>query len=275
MMKELKIQTSQGAIHVYDSGGDGPPVVFIHGNSTSGKIFTKQFKALGTKYRLLAPDLPGHGNSDTAKDIATYSLPGYAQLLHEVLQKMDVTHFTLIGWSLGGHIALEMVHRNPHINGILIAGTPPIPLTREGVQKGFKQFEGAHLGAYPGRFTKEQAECFVAVIGIDLQKNGTDFIIEDAIKTDGNARVCMMNSMLRGYGVDQTNIVRSMKIPLAIVASENDQCVNNAYIIHEVGHALLWRTSIQIIPHAGHAALWEYSDCFNQIVLDFLRDLYH
>src|SRR5579872_1636260 len=70
------LQTSQGNIAYLDSGGDGFPVVLIHGNSCSSQVFQKQFTTFGPRYRLIAIDLPGHGKSDNALDPeSAYNIP--------------------------------------------------------------------------------------------------------------------------------------------------------------------------------------------------------
>jgi pimeloyl-ACP methyl ester carboxylesterase len=68
-MRTRKIDTPNGALAVHESAGQGPPVVLIHGNSSSSRVFSRQLDGpLGQRFRLIAVDLPGHGASDDAKD---------------------------------------------------------------------------------------------------------------------------------------------------------------------------------------------------------------
>jgi pimeloyl-ACP methyl ester carboxylesterase len=68
-MRTRKIDTPNGALAVQESAGQGPPVVLIHGNSSSSRVFSRQLDGpLGQRFRLIAVDLPGHGASDDAKD---------------------------------------------------------------------------------------------------------------------------------------------------------------------------------------------------------------
>ena len=77
-MKTQKIDAPNGAIAVHESAGQGPPVVLIHGNSSSSSVFSRQLDGpLGRCFRLIAVDLPGHGASDDAKDpIRFLAMPG-------------------------------------------------------------------------------------------------------------------------------------------------------------------------------------------------------
>ena len=269
---QITVDTSQGAINIYDSEGDGPAIMLIHGNSASGRFFKKQFKAFGEKYRLLAPDLPGHGKSSAAQDVATYSFPGYAKVLAEVVNKLELKKVTLVGWSLGGHIALEMLSRLKNINGVVVTGTPPIELSSEGIMKGFKPFEGLGLLGHGEQFTPEEASKFMGLGGFDIASDDTAFMIKDAMRAQGAARKHMFASIGNGVGGDETKIVREMSIPLAIIGGQNDPGINYEYIA-ELRYGNLWRNQVHLVPNAGHAVYWERADEFNGLMAEFLVDI--
>ena len=68
-MKTHMIETPHGRIAAHESAGQGPAAVLIHGNSSSSRAFSKQLDGpLGTRFRLVAIDMPGHGASDDKKD---------------------------------------------------------------------------------------------------------------------------------------------------------------------------------------------------------------
>ena len=95
-MKTQKIDTPNGPIAVQVSAGQGPPVVLIHGNSSSSPAFSRQLEEqLGREHRLVAVDLPGHGKSADAKDPSAYSLPGHARAVRAVVEALgiDEAHF--------------------------------------------------------------------------------------------------------------------------------------------------------------------------------------
>ncbi len=250
-------------------------IVFIHGNSASGKIFLKQFEDLGKKYRLIAIDLPGHGNSDAAKDPSTYSFLGYAKVVAEVLNKLNLKDPIVVGWSLGGHIALELSLLMPNLKGILITGTPPIALTMEGMMKGFKPVpEIMGLLGYPQQFNEQQAKQFMGLGGINMELPETAFITKDAINTKGEARKNMIDARMQGrLGTDEAKIVGEMTIPLAIIAGENDAGINNDYIMNQVKYNSLWKNKVNVIKNAGHAVFWENADDFNKILDQFVQSL--
>ena len=81
------LSTSHGLIVVEEAGRGDLPVLLIHGNSLSREVFRKQLGgALSRKYRLVAFDLPGHGDSsDALRRCHTYTRPGLADAATEVL----------------------------------------------------------------------------------------------------------------------------------------------------------------------------------------------
>src|SRR3984893_13416810 len=103
------------------------PVLLIHGNSSCRGVFRNQLQGrLAENHRLIAFDLPGHGQSSNAPDpTRSYTRPGFADAAVELLEKLGVTEAIVIGWSLGGHIGIEMVPRFPGMRGVSIIVRPP------------------------------------------------------------------------------------------------------------------------------------------------------
>lgn len=98
-------------------------VIFIHGNSHSLKTFEHQFSDRNlNKYRLIALDLPGHGDSSRSND---YTIPAFAELLSSFIKEKALSNYILVGHSLGGHIAIESIDVSTP-KGILLFGTPPV-----------------------------------------------------------------------------------------------------------------------------------------------------
>ena len=82
MTKTTLYHTPNGALAVHQSAGDGPPIVLVHGNSSSSRAFSRQLEgSLGRRRRIVAIDLLGHGRSENASDPAAYLLPGHALAL--------------------------------------------------------------------------------------------------------------------------------------------------------------------------------------------------
>lgn len=91
----------------YREGGDGPPVVLLHGiGLDAGTVsWAKVLPALAEEYTVYAPDLPGHGGSE--RPDADYSTAYYEAVLDSLLGELDVRSPRLVGVSMGGSVALS------------------------------------------------------------------------------------------------------------------------------------------------------------------------
>lgn len=88
----------------YQDLGDGPTVVLVHGGCMSHRVWESQVHALLEEgFRVVTPDLRGHGRSD--KPASAYTAEMYAADVADLTDAVDVGEFTLVGWSLGATIA--------------------------------------------------------------------------------------------------------------------------------------------------------------------------
>jgi pimeloyl-ACP methyl ester carboxylesterase len=139
------VVTSHGSLAVEESGQGSMPVLLIHGNSTCRGVFRHQLQGrLSESHSLIAFDLPGHGQSSNAPDpMRSYTLSGLTDAAVELLEKLNVTEAIVFGWSLGGHIGIEMIPRFPGMRGLMITGTPPVG--RNNMAQGFIASPGAGM----------------------------------------------------------------------------------------------------------------------------------
>jgi pimeloyl-ACP methyl ester carboxylesterase len=86
---------------------DGVPVLFLHGNASSSRFFEDTLAALPSRYRGLAPDLRGYGDSETKPLDATRGLRDFSDDLHDLVGVLGLDGFHLVGWSAGGSVAMQ------------------------------------------------------------------------------------------------------------------------------------------------------------------------
>ena len=92
--------------------GEGQPVVLLHGGCMSHRVWESQVHALlEAGYRIITPDLRGHGDSD--KPTAPYTAEMYADDLSTLATALGVDQFTLVGWSLGATVAATFARTYP------------------------------------------------------------------------------------------------------------------------------------------------------------------
>ncbi len=95
----------------YESIGSGPPLLLIHGLGSSGDDWAFQRDDLARHHRLLLPDLRGSGRS--AKPSGPYSIAQFAADLWALVDELDLKRIDVLGFSLGGAVALEMALARP------------------------------------------------------------------------------------------------------------------------------------------------------------------
>ncbi len=110
-MTELKHLDLHGERVAYLDEGDGEVVLLLHGMAGSSQTWRSVVRPLARHYRVLAPDLPGHGES--AKPRSDYSLGAFAVLLRDLLDELGVTRATIVGHSLGGGVAMQFLYQHP------------------------------------------------------------------------------------------------------------------------------------------------------------------
>ncbi len=269
-MTTKTVQVNSLSIAYRESSGKGPAALLVHGNSASSRVFQPQLESpLGEKYRLVAMDLPGHGESSDASDpAATYCMPGYAEVVVSVAKQLGLEQAAFVGWSLGGHVVIEAIPQLSKAAGFMIYGTPPLAFPPDMAQAFLPN--PAMAAAFQASMTDAEADGFSAA----CFKPGTTKIPEifkaDIRRTDGRARAGLAASIRPDGYLDEVIAVAQMKAPLAILQGEQEQLVNATYI-QSLTMPTLWRGAIQMIPNAGHAANWEQPEKFNALLEAFIN----
>jgi pimeloyl-ACP methyl ester carboxylesterase len=262
-MKTGVFQSVAGAIAFQETAGSGRPIVLVHGNSASSRAYLRQLASpLGERRRLVALDLPGHGQSADAADLSIYSLPGYASILRAFAKAQRLEDAIFVGWSLGGHIVLEAAPDLPKAAGFVIFGTPPLAAS-PAMEKTFLPHP-AMASTFAAEMTRAQAEAYVAAFFKPGYADIPPSFVEDVLRTDGRARAALGASIAKGYR-DEVAVVGQLKQPLAVLHGTDEQLVNGAYIA-ALSIPKLWRGAVQTIADAGHAPHWEQAGVFNALI---------
>ena len=270
MLKTGFCETIHGRIAWADSGGEGPVVLLIHGNSSCKEIFGRQLVSeLGLGYRMIAFDLPGHGASSDAPDPSlTYSIHGYADAAMALLEALKIDKAVVVGWSLGGHAALEMLGRWPGTIAAWITGTPPAG----GADMGEAFLPSEHMAfTFKETFTDEEAKAF-AQEAIGHNTELLPWMVTAAKRADGRFRPMMLQSVAEGRDMDGRAVAGSAKQPLAVVSGEKEPFASNAFL-KSVTYGNLWDGKVHILEGLGHMPFWEDAGVVNPLLGRFLDEV--
>jgi pimeloyl-ACP methyl ester carboxylesterase len=289
-MPGFTLETDHGLISITDTvlKNDKPAVLFLHGNSSSSTLFRHIFDSptLNTQWRLITFDLPGHGASTNAPDPQkSYYQRGYADLAVHILHHLNITSVVIFGWSLGGHVGIEMLPilqqtsgtQHPiRLEGLVLVGTPPA-LGHEQIKQGFTFDTEGVCFAGKKNWTDEETEEFArnsAAAGKDEYFESC--MLEDARRTDGRARMVMWNSFAgtgeQGpVGVDQRKVVEETDVLIAVINGAEEQGINLDYL-DGIKWRRLWRGKCIRLEGLKHAPFWEDPKGFETILVDFLEE---
>jgi pimeloyl-ACP methyl ester carboxylesterase len=122
------VATPRLETHILTGGPeDGVPVFFIHGNASSSRFFEETLAALPPRYRGLAQDLRGYGDSETKPLDATRGLGDFSDDLHALVEALGLEEFHLVGWSAGGSVAMRYAMDRPSGVASLVLVDPMSP----------------------------------------------------------------------------------------------------------------------------------------------------
>lgn len=184
------------------------------------------------------------------------------------MKTLDIPSYAVFGWSLGGHIALDMLAQDGGILGVMITGSPPIGQDRGAIHEGFAgNIESG--GAAKRVLSEEEIDGFAH--GTCGANAPYDPLLEATVRrTDG--RSLMVAKMSAGLGRNQCDLAVNSKVPLAIVDGAQDPFLNHDYI-RSLPYKNLWEGKVHELAGLDRVPFWEGPKVFDQYLDRFLKDL--
>jgi pimeloyl-ACP methyl ester carboxylesterase len=262
----------------YHRMGDGPPVVLIHGITSSSRTWAEVMPALAEHYTVIAPDLLGHGRS--AKPRGDYSLGAYASGLRDLLAFIGIPKATIVGHSLGGGIAMQFAYQFPQrldrlvlvdsgglgreVSMALRAATLPgaelvMPLMFNGLLRDAGRFVNRAFGR------------------VGIRGSATMRGIAEGLDSlaDVQARLAFVHTARSvidpaGQRVDaRDRLYLSEKVPTLLVWGGNDRIIPVSH--GEDAHRLMPHSRLEIFEGAGHFPFNDDPRRFVALLRDFIE----
>lgn len=267
---------------VYESGSTrSPGVLLIHGNTSAANSFGEVLdSAFAHQHHVVAVDLAGFGKSDNAP---SYYTGYFADQIRFVAQATGVDDGVIVGWSLGGDLALQSASLLPRAKGYFLFGTAPLgytPTLPSPFLSPTESYAGAavNYGFIPTLTTTQIDDYVTAFFRPGYRRQIPNFFFTDGYRTDPNTRAAV-GIAAAGYDptfVDEVAVARNLTVPIALVLGTNDAFVNPNYLTAlapTIPH--LYTGNFISVPRAGHAIQWEDSIRFNLLLAKFVRDTTH
>ncbi|MSO41715.1 MAG: alpha/beta hydrolase [Solirubrobacterales bacterium] len=226
----------------YRMAGSGPPLVLLHGITSTSEAWRLVMPRLVERYTVIAPDLLGHGRS--AKPRGDYSLGAYAAGTRDLLAALGVDRGTVVGHSLGGGIALQFAYLFPEFPERLVLvssgglGPEVHPLLRAATLPG-SEWVLPLLAREDFVKAGDAVRAVAAKIGIQAGPDLAEFARGYASLVDEGAREAFLDTMRGVIGPDGQKV----------------SALDRLYLADQLPTLLIWGTDDPIIPvaHARNA----------------------
>ena len=245
-----------------DDIGTGFPLVLVHGFLGSSAMWSPQKDFLSKYYRLIAPALPGFGESSNIKSLD--SINAMAKSILKILEKKEIKKFNLMGHSMGGMIAQEMTNLSGEkINKLICYATGPIgdiPGRFEPIDVSREKLKENGIEITSNRISKKWF--------VEGEKAKYFFLCDEANKvTSEEAADNALNALKKWNGLKN---LKNIKNQTLIIWGDKDTAYNFDQV--DTLNKNIPNSKIKIIKNCSHNVHLEVPEEFNEIVKNFLYD---
>jgi 2-succinyl-6-hydroxy-2,4-cyclohexadiene-1-carboxylate synthase len=253
----------------YFVSGEGTPVTLLHGFTQSGQSWLETISRMPSGWMWIVPDLRGHGETRTRPG-AQCSMDGCTADLEMLWDHLGVARTHLVGYSMGGRLALHVAARHPErILSLLTVGA------HAGLEEGARAGRRGGDDALAARIEKEGLEPFVDYwsglpLFAGLERRGPAFVAQIRAARMAN-HVAGLACSLRGMGAGAMeplwDELARVRFPSTFVAGQLDHgYVNSARkLAATVPHG-----RVEVVPRAGHTVHQERPEAFARVLENHL-----
>ena len=240
-----------------DGSHAAPTLVFLHGSGVSARYWTDQLRALAGTARVLALDLPGHGESE---DAATPDLAHYADVTAALIDTLGAWPAIAIGHSLGGAVALALAARRPaEVCGlVLVSSCARLPQVSTSAQWIW--------GSLPAAVRR--ALFFVTAKNVLFAAGASPAAVALGMQ---ELRACRPRTLAADVAIaremDLTATAADVRVPTLLLCGSRDRVTPPA--LSRDLHAMIAGSRLEIVDGAGHMLLIEAPGVVSRAIAAF------
>lgn len=257
----------KGITIAYDDKGAGLPLIFLHAFPLNRTMWSQQVDALSSRFRTVAIDLRGHGESDAP--LWHYTLEQAADDVCALLDHLSIPRAVFVGLSMGGYILFALYRKYAErVVGLVLADTRAQADTVEGKQGRFQMAQTVYRQG-PS-----------AIADLMLPKLLSPATLESKSEVVYRVRAMIEGNQISGIAgdlmamaerPDSVPLLEAISCPTQIIVGGLDQATppsESELMAEQIPGARL-----ALIPNAAHLANIEQADAFNQLVCSFASEL--
>lgn len=269
-MNDVSVLANGVRYHVAIAG-EGDPIILLHGFTGSGENWSEIVNALKTAYRVITIDLLGHGKTEAPSEPERYRMEHAAADLDAILEHLGFGQFHLVGYSMGGRLALYTAWKYPmrFKSLTLESASPGLAAAAERAARVASDAVLAESILHGG--VREFVERW-ETLPLFATQQGLSEEIRLRLRQQRlqNNPPGLANS-LRGMGTgSQPSLwehLPTLNLPLLLLAGELD--TKFTQIAREM-HRLLPESRLKLVPDAGHTIHLEQPGVFTRLLREFL-----
>lgn len=275
-MARLRVGTENGSdIELYyEDHGTGRPVVLIHGWPLSGRSWESQVPALiAAGYRVITYDRRGFGNSSQPWN--GYDYDTFAADLHTLIEHLDLTRATLVGFSMGGGEVVRYIGRYGTARiaqAVLAAAVPPYLFRAGDNPEG--ALDDATIAQFQGGVTHDRLG-FLDTFTTGFFSAGGTLLVSEVVRTYNRDIAAFASpkgtlDCIAAFGrTDFRGDLAAVQLPTLIIHGDSDGIVPFEASGRR-SHESIKGSKLVLIKGAPHGLNATHAEQFNSALLDFL-----
>lgn len=252
------------ALRIADTRKGDRTILLLHGYLESLDVWEDFAKLLSKEYRVVAMDLPGHGISQVMGPIHTMEF--LADTVAGVLDELEIPKATIVGHSMGGYVALQMLRQHPErMDSIVLLSSTPNPDTPEKLLDRDREIalvEGGHKDMLASTAAKNG----FASDNLKRMQDEIIFLEEQVLVTEPEGVVALLRGMKQRQ--DSNELLRTSALPQLFILGKKDN-----YIPVEKAEEMVAahpQAKVVWLENSGHLGYFEEPEACASAIRDFL-----
>lgn len=263
---------------VYEECGEGneQTIILLHGFGGSSRYWHKVCPSLSERYRIIMPQLRGHGGSSSPH--GAYSMEAMAEDIHRLVEKLQINKVVMLGHSLGGYVTLAFAEQyGDKLLGFGLIHSTALPDTEEKKRKRRQDIEEIKNKGINDYVNKLIPKLFTKANRSEMQEEVSDMINVGLDMTQEGATRTLEGMIERP---DRSHVLANAKHPILIVAGAEDEVIrpldtfsiatgNDTDSTFDYPHILE-----NTFEDVAHMSLVEVSDQLSRVIANYMKILY-